>query len=341
MKWNKATIVGLVFMLPLAAVLVWFGLYEYSVKQVEAYIKESTSDLSNQGYAISYDNLSISGTFFQTTATFGNPKVIHEETLSKISSSKLDISIEPWNFKNITFAFGDGTKLTSSEPKFLDVNQLNFENVTGVLSLDDTYKPKGLELKIEKLRPVILGKKAPLSFIFIDLKMNNVVDILNSGGTLAFQLSGMHSLLSTEDFKDPAQFNIVYSTKGLSKGAKVSNLTEWRDAGGKLELKELNINWLSLILKSKGTLNLDTKMRLQGKLETTFAGYGDILELFVNAGYIKEQAAKNVEYILTVIAGQEELGKKEIPVPLTLKKGYLKIGPFKFLKLYPLVTNPS
>jgi len=124
----------------------------------------------------------------------------------------------------------------------------------------------------------------------------------------------------------------------LKDAAPADALEEWRANGGTVELEWLHLAWGPVDLKSSGTLSLDETLRPIGALKADIAGYAEIIDAFVRAGMIGEDAGRLFTTGLSLIAKEPAGGGAPvISVPLTAQKGHLFLGPFKLAELPPVV----
>ena len=124
----------------------------------------------------------------------------------------------------------------------------------------------------------------------------------------------------------------------LQDGAPAVVLEDWRANGGTVDLEWLHLAWGPVDLKSSGTLSLDATMRPIGALKADIAGYAEVIDAFVNAGMIGEDAGRLFTTGLSLIAKRPPSGGPPvISVPLTAQDGHLYLGPFRIAELPPLL----
>jgi len=124
----------------------------------------------------------------------------------------------------------------------------------------------------------------------------------------------------------------------LEDGVPATALEDWRAKGGTVDLKWLHLAWGPVELKSSGTLSLDETLHPIGALKAEIAGYAEVIEAFVRAGMIGEDAGRLFKTGLSLIAKKPaDGGPPVISVPLTAQDGHLFLGPFKVAELPPLV----
>lgn len=124
----------------------------------------------------------------------------------------------------------------------------------------------------------------------------------------------------------------------IPSGDPREGLTRWRDAGGKLELHQVELQWGPLELSGEGTLSLDRGMRPLGAFTARIAGLTETLDALAAAGLIEPQQSFAIELALMALAGQRDAqGRKIVSLPITLQAGRLYLGPVPLLRLDPVL----
>ena len=117
-------------------------------------------------------------------------------------------------------------------------------------------------------------------------------------------------------------------------------LAVWQKAGGTVEISRLDWGWGPLVVRSTGTMALDSALQPVAALTGTVTGYGETLEALVNARLIKPRMALIGKLALGAMARKSNGGgRPEIEVPITLQKSLLYIGPVKLLQVRTIRWN--
>lgn len=127
-------------------------------------------------------------------------------------------------------------------------------------------------------------------------------------------------------------------TGTLPLGSPAKALATWRDGGGTLELKRLELAWGPLELSSNATLALDGNMQPEGAGTAKIRGYAETLDALVAQGLMKPQAGMFAKAALGLMAKTPaEGGAKVLTVPLTIENRVLYAGPIALLRLPAIV----
>ena len=115
-------------------------------------------------------------------------------------------------------------------------------------------------------------------------------------------------------------------------------LAAWRDGGGALELKRLDLAWGPLALAGDATLALDRNMQPEGAGTARIRGYGETIDALMAQGLMKPKAGTLAKAALGLLAKTPaDGGAKVLTVPLTIENQVLYAGPVVLLKLPTIV----
>ena len=124
----------------------------------------------------------------------------------------------------------------------------------------------------------------------------------------------------------------------LPSGPPKDALARWRDAGGKLELHQVALQWGPLELSGEGTVSLDRDLRPLGAFTTRIAGLAETLDALAAAGLIEPQQSFAIELALMALAGQRDAqGRTVVSLPVSFQGGRLYLGPVPLLRLDPVL----
>lgn len=114
----------------------------------------------------------------------------------------------------------------------------------------------------------------------------------------------------------------------------------WQADGGEITVRRLDSRSNFLTGASAGTLALDDRGRLDGKLDWRVSGFDELMTRLLNAGLINDEAAAVADTILTVL-GKPDGTKPGLKLKTVLKEGKLYFGPFKVSTVPPLFPAPE
>ncbi len=143
--------------------------------------------------------------------------------------------------------------------------------------------------------------------------------------------------------KEVAKLHVAGEVLGpLAGETPVAALEAWRDAGGVLEVRWLNLVWGALDLRAKGTLALDETLRPLGALTADLRGYGQALDALAAAGLMRPGVTRAARVALDLLAKPSEVdGRRVLTVPLTLQDGGLYAGPVRLFAVPAIARSRS
>ena len=120
----------------------------------------------------------------------------------------------------------------------------------------------------------------------------------------------------------------------IARGPPIETLAAWRDAGGTIELRRLNIVWSDLVFESDGTVALNAKMQPMGSMSARFSGFRKTIDSLVAARSITPGNAITARIVLGLLAKTPRGGgPPRIKTSLTAQDGALYLGPVKITAL--------
>jgi len=143
------------------------------------------------------------------------------------------------------------------------------------------------------------------------------------------QLPGTTSVLN--DTIDELAFGIT--VKGAVPSGKLAQaVSEWRDAGGTVELDNLRLDWGGVGATASGTIALDRELQPVGGFSGAIEGYDQILTGLVQSGRMRAADAGLARLALAMLAKAGPDGKPEIKTAFTIQNGQMFLGPAKLGK---------
>jgi hypothetical protein len=115
----------------------------------------------------------------------------------------------------------------------------------------------------------------------------------------------------------------------LPSGNLVRSLAAWRDAGGTVELDNLDLRWGGLGATATGTMALDQELQPIGGFSGAIEGYDRILRALVQAGRMPAGEAGLAQLALTLLAKAGPDGRPQIATSFTIQNGQMFLGPAK------------
>jgi hypothetical protein len=113
----------------------------------------------------------------------------------------------------------------------------------------------------------------------------------------------------------------------LPSGNLVRSVAAWRDAGGTVELDNLDLRWGGLGATATGTIALDQELQPIGGFSGAVEGYDRILRALVQAGRLAAGDAGLAQLALTMLAKAGPDGRPQIATSFTIQNGQMFLGP--------------
>jgi hypothetical protein len=127
----------------------------------------------------------------------------------------------------------------------------------------------------------------------------------------------------------------------IAPGPPRAALAAWRDAGGTLELRRLDLDWGPLDVSGNATVALDGNLQPEGAAGTTIRGYDATIKALVARGLIGPQTGVFLSAALTLMAeGQHNRDPSALSVPLSIQHQRLFVGPFGLMNV-PAIDWPQ
>ena len=110
-------------------------------------------------------------------------------------------------------------------------------------------------------------------------------------------------------------------------------LATWRDAGGTLEVRRLDVVWGKFDLSGEGTVALDGALQPIVAMTARVKGYRETVDALVETGYVRGRDALATKLVLGFVARATPGGNSQLTVPITLQNGILSAGPARLLRV--------
>jgi hypothetical protein len=140
------------------------------------------------------------------------------------------------------------------------------------------------------------------------------------------QLPGISPVLGNEI--DELAFAVT--VKGAFPGGKLAEAASaWRDAGGTIELDNLQLKSHGLSASATGTIALDGDLQPIGGVSGAIEGYDQILAALVENGHLRASDAGLARLALAMLAKAGPDGKPMIATAFRIQNGQMYLGPAK------------
>ncbi len=116
-------------------------------------------------------------------------------------------------------------------------------------------------------------------------------------------------------------------------------LAGWRDGGGKVEIRRLDLDWTPLQLEGSGTIKLDRQLRPQGAGTVQVRGLEEVVNGLQQAGVLKPADAGLARLILGMVTRKDGQVAGAATLKVTADNGRLAVGGVTLGQLKPLVPS--
>jgi hypothetical protein len=246
----------------------------------------------------------------------------------------LSASARPWNFASWQLVAPEGLSAVLAGGGERPPLKLTAHTADGVLTADPEAGTN-LWLNLEDVTAEA-GEAVPISsadaWVILPAKPSRSHTEPALGVALDLrqvQLPGMTSVLN--DTIDELAFGVTI--KGAVPSGKLAQAaSEWRDAGGTVELDNLHLNWGGVGATASGTIALDRELQPIGGFSGAIEGYDQILTGLVQSGRIRAVDAGLARLALAMLAKAGPDGRPEIKTAFTIQNGEMFLGPAKLGK---------
>jgi len=115
----------------------------------------------------------------------------------------------------------------------------------------------------------------------------------------------------------------------------------WRDGGGTLELRRLDLTWGEVSLSGGATLALDARLQPMGAATARIAGHAAALRALTAAGVMTPRSALVAGAVLAPMARRPaDGGAARVEMPFSLQNRTLSLGLIPLVRLPELVWRP-
>ncbi len=346
-------LIGGLVLLIIVYTVFWFVSVHDARVEVEAYIRAQ----KEAGHDITYGSLDIGGFPYRIEVSVEDLQVKDTDGSGSwlLTSPKAAVVAMPWNLKHrILFAETISIRLDDVD---LPGRIFTAENFRGSIVVDDDTTPLRVALTSNVFRDEIDG--VPASVVIMknaqahwraaseaDVKTPTDDEENAIQEPLVWQASFKADELSYPDFAsspygaDIQHFNLMIDMRGsgLGPGATTSEIANWRDNGGTLEVTNFTLQWGALDTTMSGSVTLDQQFRPLGAFTASVKGYEPLIDHFIKLGVVAPEEADTAKATLDAIIAADNDNDGRLNVPLTMQSGRLFLGPLPLAELQPMIA---
>jgi hypothetical protein len=332
-------VTGVVVIVAAGLAAAWWFAQQSLERGIERWVAERRAE----GYTIAWRQQRIGGFPFWIEARFEQPSVAQPSAAGGWSweGESLALMARPWSPNAVTIE-GSGRQILGMAG-FSEPVRLTGDGFRAVLQLESGLPRQGAVIVVapalwtETERPDASARRLDLA---IDKWPRGTADekTESAAGRLKLgELALTPKLADRLPFREPIDLGVSASLFGsLPPGPPAQALAAWRDAGGIVEIGQLDLNWGPLAMSGNGTVALDEKMRPLGAGTAVIHGWEAALDRLVQTGHVQARQASIARVVLTALSKPSPAGT-EVTVPLTAQDGRLSVGPVPIMPLAPVL----
>lgn len=337
------------FLFPLlavvAAALVYSAWWFYAGRAAIRAFDDWVAVQRSEGYAITYGTLSFGGFPAQVDLTIPEIAVSLPGRLWEANGDGLTVSFHPWNLSEYDLNSIGPLRLRSAVlPETRDMPIV-------VTSLAGQYR-RHPEDGYHAADLILRDLSGPLDFRAQEVALRGIRPFQHALGvedlvaTMDLELVDMalpKGVLppGLPDTVDAGVLKIdVFGPEPPGPASFAKRLTDWREAGGLIEIRDIALVWQDLNLQGKGTATIDRFTRPELSLSVQVSGVTKTAARFEAAGLINRSVREAVEIgvnILSLGAGDSS----RIRMPISIQQGQVYLGPAAVGEVGPLLPGRS
>lgn len=118
----------------------------------------------------------------------------------------------------------------------------------------------------------------------------------------------------------------------IHPGPPTRSLAGWRDAGGRLDVNRLEIQWGPLLLVGAGPITLDEKLQPNGTLKSEVQGFKPLFDALADVEMVERDMAEIAKQVLGFLARRDTPdGPLILDLDMTLRDGALFLSKYRLL----------
>ena len=327
----------------------WFHVKGEAEANIAAWVQERRA----AGDTVDYAALDIGGYPFRIEATVAKP-VFGRVDASRswtIEGDKLSVVAAPWNLGHIV-AYHDGPfeihyrSMTANEGERA-IDLTGHSEAAGASAIWKGGVWDHADVEFSNLMMTARSATAPLSAGHLEFHVRKMHPNTpeDPGGIdqparseYALEASDVTFPGATEQPLGPTiqTLNAVIEVHGDKPlGKTIPEIEAWRDAGGTLDVKSLDLSWGPLKMKLNGSLALDEANRPVGALTAQFTDYDKLIDSITGSAETGEgPGLKKFLDGLVKASGQPQ---NTLSLPFSMQEGTLYLGPIPVTNLPPVI----
>ena len=330
---RRRTLLGLVLGLPVVLLAAYAAYWLIVAGQVKDGFSAWAQAQRARKIDISWEQIDVSG--FPLAYRVGLDKaVLHDGRVTpspEVRIPALAASAHPWDFADWHLTASDGIAASLAGAGERPPLKTEAKTAVGVMRIGEGTRT-ALWLRLQNIEAEA-GERVPISSadVWITLPPNPSPSPNEPGLGIAvdlrqIRLPGISPVLGDEI----DELALAVTVKGAFPGGKLAEAASaWRDAGGTIELDNLQLKSHGLSASATGTIALDGDLQPIGGISGAIEGYDQILAALVENGHLRASDAGLARLALAMLAKAGPDGKPMIATAFRIQNGQMYLGPAK------------
>ncbi|MCW9033236.1 MAG: DUF2125 domain-containing protein [Rhodospirillales bacterium] len=258
-------------------------------------------------------------------------------------SRQTKISSNPWQPNQYQIALSGDQNLRFLLEGVPVVYQGSANSVTLETSIDFEGYPTKTFLSLVGLNLISSNEVTPISVGTLKLNFKRLPSKAKDSPAMeiAFEaegVSGPNILMSPfgGTFK-----RVVFSARQVgnieNQRPLISQIVEWRDKGGFIEVDHLALDHGPVVLSANGTVALDQEMQPLGSFTSRTFGFFEAVDVLRSKGLIKSKDATMIKLVLGVVSKTTGDGeRRRLDLPISVQNRSVYTGPIRLVGLAPV-----
>jgi hypothetical protein len=311
----------------------WYLVASHLKKNISMWIEQQ----STKGVTINFEMMTQKGFPGPVHLSIKKPKILKYGRQSwSWSGDILNLSLNPWAINHLTLDVKGLHQLKLHKPDGLTTYEGSAENCVGTVTLKDgdldqiNININALEIKNVSVNDNLQVKQADI----------DIFEISEYAPSFKLRIRDMELPIT---LKSPLGRDVRHMdakghfTGGLQLSKWPGFLAIWRDGGGALDFKSLDLDYPPLRVKGDGTVALDSKMQPIGAFSLKVGGMFETVDVLYDQGLIPLGTLFATKFALNILNKKPVDGNNSyLNIALTLQDQTLYVGNVKVLKIAPI-----
>ena len=250
-----------------------------------------------------------------------------------VASARASIGVDLWAYRHLEIALDGAQRLqlgASAAIPYTAVRQVI------AVDLPETGLASAADIQIEGLSAILAPDAPPVA-------------IGRANGRFVSVAGALRGSLEADDIDLPPSPVAAgmgsriarISLDGALVGAPQQTMAAWRDAGGRLTLRQFGLSWGQLGASGSADFHLDDALQPAGSIQADVTGTAETLDALAKAKLLAPRAAMAAKAVLALLQRPQPDGPPSVSLPLALQDRTLQMGRIPLVRLPEIVWTPA